>query len=107
MSLKLENETLQIQAIERGKIINRLMAISNNNEKHQNHNLQIQTNNRLVLLEETIEDWNEAENDDQEEIYPNNNILITQKKQQHHRPEFSITKIYILCFSETRRFQNL
>ena len=97
MSLKLENETLQIQAIERGKIIKRLMTISNNYEKHQNwqfftrsqlskHNLQIQTNNRLVLLEETIEDWNEAENDDQEEIYPNNNTLITQKKQQHHRP---------------------
>ena len=42
-------------------------------------NLQFQTNNRFFPLEETIEDWNEAENGDQEAIYPDNNITTRQK----------------------------
>ena len=48
------------------------------------------------MLEETIENWNEAENGDQEEIYLNNNILARQReKKQRHRPEFPITENYI------------
>ena len=65
-----------MQAIERGKMIMRLTATSNNGGEYQNWqfvktrsrlsnpNLQIQTNNRFLPLEEMIEDWNEVENGD-------------------------------------------
>ena len=65
-----------MQAIERGKMIMRLTATSNNGGEYQNWqfvktrsrlsnpNLQIQTNNRCLPLEEMIEDWNEVENGD-------------------------------------------
>ena len=105
-NLKPENETLKIQAVEREKkLIMSLTATSNNGGKYRNwqfvkkrsflsnHNLQIQTSNRFFPLEETIEDWNEAENCDQEEICPNNNILRRQtEKKQCRRPEFPITE---------------
>ena len=62
------------------------------------------SNNRLLPLEETIEDWNEAENGDQEEIYTNNNTPTKQKeKQQSCRPEFPITENYIKRYAETAR----
>ena len=99
---------LKIQAIEWEKLIKRLTVTSNYGGEYENwqfvktisrlskHNLQFQTSNRFLPLEETIEDSNEAENGDQEEIYPNNNITTRQKeKQQRRRPEFPITKNYI------------
>ena len=61
-----------------------------------NQHVQIQINNKFLLLGETIEDQNEAENGNQEEIYPNNNIPTSQReKQQSRRPEFPITVNYI------------
>ena len=78
----------------------RLMATSDDSGEYQNwqfvkkrsrlsnHNRQIQTSNRFLPLEETKEDWNEAENGDQEEICPNNNISPRQRgKTQLHRPK--------------------
>ena len=79
-------------------MIKRLMATSNNGGEYQNwqfvktrsqiakHNLQLQTNNRFLPLEETLEVWNKVENCNQEEIYPNNNIPRGQKE-KHQCPK--------------------
>ena len=60
-NLKMENEMLKIQAIEREKMIMRFTVASNNSGEYQNwqfvktrswlsnHNLQIQTNNRFPV----------------------------------------------------------
>ena len=75
-------------------MIESLTETSNNGGEYQNwqlvktrsqlskHNLQLQTNNRFLPLEETIEYWNEMKNDDKEEIYPNNNIPARQNEKQ-------------------------
>ena len=75
MDREIENERLKIQAVERESMIKRLTATSKNGGEHQNwqfiktksrlFNLQLQTNKKILLLEETIEGWNEAGNGDQ------------------------------------------
>ena len=85
----------------KGKTIKRLMAIYQNwqfvktRSRISKHNVQFQTNNRFLPLEETTEDLNKTENGDQEEIYRNNNILTIQKeRQQCRRPECPIMENY-------------
>ena len=63
-------------------MIKRFTATSHKGGEYQNwqfvktrsrlskHNLQLQTNNRFLPLEEMIENFNEAENGDQEETKP-------------------------------------
>ena len=95
---------LKIQAVEREKMIMKLTATSINGDEYQNwqsvktrsrlsnNNLQIQTNNSFLPLE----DWNEAENGNQEEICTNNNIPKRQReKKQRRRLELPITENYI------------
>ena len=85
----------------KGKTIKRVMAIYQNwqfvktRSRISKHNVQFQTNNRFLPLEETTEDLNKTENGDKEEIYRNNNILTIQKeKQQCRRPECPIMENY-------------
>lgn len=75
MDREIENERLKIQAVERESMIKRLTATSKNGGEHQNwqfiktksrlFNLQLQTNKKILLLEETIEGRNETGNGDQ------------------------------------------
>lgn len=75
MDREIENERLKIQAVERESMIKRLTATLKNGGEHQNwqfiktksrlFNLQLQTNKKILLLEETIEGRNETGNGDQ------------------------------------------
>ena len=78
--LRLKNETLKTEVIEREEMIKRLIATLSDVCEYQNglfvtrrshlsqYSQHIQANNRFLPLKETIEDMSETENGDQEEI---------------------------------------
>ena len=76
------------------------MATLNNGDEYQNwqfvktRSQSTDSNQQQISpIEETTEDWNEAENDNQEEICPNNNISTRQRgKAQRRRPKSPITE---------------
>ena len=99
-------------------MIKRLIAPLSNSGEHQNwqfvkrrshispYNQQIQTSNKFLLLEETIDDMSETENGDQKEICRNNIPTIQKEKHHRRRPEVPITKNYIKSGSGYIRNEN-